>query len=616
MTDSTSRSHNACQQGANCRLAVLSAIATLVFAGLPAGCALRNTVADANRPAPKYAEYEGYYASGPLSVARIFAVDDVLAAQPPFWTAKPYFERAEGETFGMTLPSPRPHRTITFERSPGGDIVAFTLANMDERNDARRFRRLAAEAAPPALLFLQGQPERAARAALADAALSADDLANYGERLLWRYPSRHKDTATFLEIASEAHPGDARVRGLHAYALVAIGRRADALATARAALAIDPSEQNARAIARRLTFDEPSGAGYRKHLPFTLRAAFALPSEAEIADAKAAVAARDLSPQNVALVATHVAKIDGVEFEVRILSHRVHGSIHFGAVFVTRDAGEMPLPVVLDARGVNPTYSPMSIAEGTDVYKALGAARREFVFLVPSFRGNTLIFADKKYVSEGDPSDAWDGATDDAIAFLSAALSVTPEADAKKIAIYGHSRGGSVAVLAGARDDRISLVLNVAGPLDHFVAQDQHVGWASWEVIADAMRDGEIPAPTVDGGQDFDHFLDRVVDQGETLQQVRRRMIASSPVYFLATAPETHSWYGAEDTSVPIANARLLKAEGDRLGWQAPRYTVAVFDGLGHDTDPYEAQRATTDYLKAWGERAMRSVSRPPKEQE
>lgn len=526
----------------------------------------------------------------------------MLYVIPPFWTAKPYFDQAEGETFHMTLPSPAPERRVTFKRSPDGSVGGFTMENMEERSDGKLFLRLN-DPGNPALLFLRRQPQTAARAALANGRIKPDDLAEFGLLLLTRYPARHDDTAAFLEAVSSAYPQHARLRALYGYALVGVDKRERALQISREALALNPDDEVAQEAMRRLSFTEPAeGEGYRKHLPFLLRDAFAPPDAKEVREAKIAIAKRDLNPRAVAQMATHEATLKHAVFDVRIIAHEVRGSTHYGAVFAPKNAHAEPLPVVIDARGVNPTYSPRDVTEGTTTIRALGVAQDRFIFLIPDFRGNTLVFDGQDYVSDGDPSDAWDGATDDAIAFLSAALTVTPEADPENVAIIGYSRGGSVALLAGARDPRIDLVLNIAGPVDHFAAQDQHFGWPSWEVIADSLRDGEIPAPTEEGGQDFDHFLDRVVTGGESLEAVRRRMIGSSPLYFLENLPEAHSWYGAEDHAVPIANPKALAAEMDRLRLRPPKYTLKVFDERGHDTDPYAVQKATVRHLIDWAE--------------
>ena len=97
-------------------------------------------------------------------------------------------------------------------------------------------------------------------------------------------------------------------------------------------------------------------------------------------------------------------------------------------------------------------YFPLDLGEVPYAPRLLDDAQAGFVYVLPSFRGETLLAGGRRYVSEGDRTDGWDGATDDAIAFLSAALAVTPEADPSRVCAFGKSRGGGVALLMGARD--------------------------------------------------------------------------------------------------------------------------------------------------------------------
>ena len=98
----------------------------------------------------------------------------------------------------------------------------------------------------------------------------------------------------------------------------------------------------------------------------------------------------------------------------------------------------------------------------------MGDDASRFVFAVPGLRGETLEVDGEAYVSEGDRTDGWDGATDDTIALLSAVLEAVPEAHPERACVYGKSRGASVALLAAARDPRIDCAVAWAGPADWF----------------------------------------------------------------------------------------------------------------------------------------------------
>lgn len=553
-------------------------------------------------PAPVHAAYVGTYSAGPLATLEIGAVEDLISAVPPFWGSKPYLRRVEGETFAFVLPHPEPDRMLTFERDPGGAVTAVVMAGVDGNHDGATFRRLAPGETTPALLFTDRRPVAAAEAALADPDLALVDVLATVERQFMRHPSRHADTAVFLETLSVAHPGDARIQALLGHARVAAGDRAAARAAFDRAAALDPDNDSAREGLRLLDLAEPApGEGYRKVLPYRLADAFSPPTEAEVAEVRAVWAERDLAARDVEAQHRFALEHAGVMFDVRIVRHRGPAGIHVGAVLVPEGA-EGPLPVVIDARGVDPTYSPLDLADPLNSLVTLGAAAGGFVILAPAYRGNRLLADGRQFAADGDASDAWDGATDDALSFLSAALSMTPQADADRVAILGKSRGGTVALLAGIRDGRISLVLDVVGPVDQFAAQDPHVGWTWAELLATDMAAGEPPTLRDDSGQKFDHFFDR----GEDLAGVRRRMLASSPVHFAGKLPETHAWYGADDTSVPLANPRMLEARLRTLGRLGNGATVTVFPDRGHDTDPYLVGCDIAARLAAWAARRGR----------
>ena len=91
----------------------------------------------------------------------------------------------------------------------------------------------------------------------------------------------------------------------------------------------------------------------------------------------------------------------------------------------------------------------------------------KFIVVIPSFRGQQLIIGYNKYQSDGNVSDAFDGATTDALAFLNVTLKTFSQADESRIAIYGGSRGGTVALLASSRDKRIKRTIVCCDPYRH-----------------------------------------------------------------------------------------------------------------------------------------------------
>ncbi|MGH7784432.1 MAG: alpha/beta hydrolase family protein, partial [Candidatus Binatia bacterium] len=328
-------------------------------------------------------------------------------------------------------------------------------------------------------------------------------------------------------------------------------------------------------------------------VPFPLSAVFEKPTEAEIRSVEADWAARDLRPSNVNEVAKQTIAFRDWTASVRIVSHLVHGSLHYGAIIVPVDATPGCCPIIVDAKGVSPNYFPLTV-ENIESVSMMGDQGRKLIYVVPSFRGETLHIGDKTFTSEGDRRDALDGATDDAIALLNVALKTTPEADAKRICAFGHSRGGTVALLLGIRDRRIKCVVEWSGPTDWFYLMGTE-GWSEQELWAEGIRIHADPMQT--GGQNLERFYSKAIEGRASLADVRHNMIASSPLYFAERLPLSQFHYGLEDPSVPTRNGYALVEEFKRHKVAATRYRVFFYPGEGHDTDRINGPVTSRDFV-------------------
>jgi dipeptidyl aminopeptidase/acylaminoacyl peptidase len=236
-------------------------------------------------------------------------------------------------------------------------------------------------------------------------------------------------------------------------------------------------------------------------------------------------------------------------------------------------------PVILDLKGVSWDFFPL-VLNDIKSPKILGSDQNRFIYIVPSFRGEILKFNNQDFVSEGDRTDSWDGAADDALALLNAALTMTPEADAERVGAYGKSRGGSVALLAGIRNPKIRQVLDWAGPADWFELMATE-GWTQKEIAADALLNKS--APNEDGGQFVERFLLKAVEGKWNLRDVRFKMIADSPIYFVKKLPRWQAHYGIEDEMVPLVNGQALVRKMKINGRPSPDFTAFFHKDSGHD---------------------------------
>jgi hypothetical protein len=329
-------------------------------------------------------------------------------------------------------------------------------------------------------------------------------------------------------------------------------------------------------------------------LSFPLASVFAKPTISEIASVEKDWQSRDLRPSGVEEELQSVVTIADRKFNIRIVSHLVHGKRHYGAIILPPNATRGCCPVIIEAKGVSPTYFPLEL-ENLSAPRMMDDLAYDFIYVVPTYRGEVLNLNGKTYTSEGDRTDALDGATDDTIALLNVALETTPEiARPSKICAFGRSRGGTVAMLTGIRDKRIDCVVNWSGPTDWFYAMGTE-GWTEQELWSEALRTKANTQQT--GGQNVERFLKRAVDGEAGLEDVRHRMIASSPLYFAQRLPRSQHHYGLEDPSVPVRNARQLIAQLRRHRVPASRYEAFIYPGQGHDTDRLVAPIKSREFI-------------------
>lgn len=303
---------------------------------------------------------------------------------------------------------------------------------------------------------------------------------------------------------------------------------------------------------------------------------------------------RDLAPRDVQILLRHPVDLDGVSAEARIVGHTVHGQHHLGVVIVPEGAAPDELPVVVEAKGVSASFFPLTVPDGLTSPRLLDESRDRVVYVAPGYRGESIVIGTDTLTSEGDRSDAWDGATDDAIALLGAALDVTPEADTSRICVFGRSRGGTVALLTGIRERRVDCVVSWAAPTDWFSGMDIG-GWTQRELVEDGLRHRAVPGET--GGQFINYFLSPAIAGRRGFADTRLHLIASSPLYFAERLPLAQVHWGLEDAIVPPVNGQALVTRHERAGGLKQCLDAQFHPEAGHDQDRQLAPRLSREFL-------------------
>lgn len=281
---------------------------------------------------------------------------------------------------------------------------------------------------------------------------------------------------------------------------------------------------------------------------------FAPPTTAEIDAVERGWAQRNLVPQDITIVETQSVT---PKLSAYIISFQLGVIKEYAAVLIPLTAER--LPILFYAGGFGMDEEPVS-----SVKVKLPEADLPFMYVVPAMRGQYVSLEVsgkllKSPLSGGSRFDAFDGATDDVIACLNAVGSLFQQADTGRAMIRGGSRGGTVALLAGIRDQRFKRVAPVAFNSD-FVA-----------LTAQLYNDPTYKA----------QFLDSLFSGASTITRTRQLIIASSPFYFSKRIPKAQLHAAQNDRITPASQAELLLNEMKQQG-VGDRATLFIYPNRDH----------------------------------
>ncbi|MBC7890915.1 MAG: hypothetical protein H7Y12_01765, partial [Sphingobacteriaceae bacterium] len=190
---------------------------------------------------------------------------------------------------------------------------------------------------------------------------------------------------------------------------------------------------------------------------------FAPPTQVELDRVQANWAKRDLAVQGYREERKII--LNNQQTELRIVSFLVSGQREYGALFIPNSTKPLPVRPFINGFDINNTVNPVSVVSDSMSAGTLS------ILAIPALRGQSLALTvnGTEYTtptSGGEHGEAFDGATDDAIAFLNLISATLPVADMARISVRGGSRGGTVALLLAERDKRVKGAIGVACPTD------------------------------------------------------------------------------------------------------------------------------------------------------
>jgi acetyl esterase/lipase len=312
---------------------------------------------------------------------------------------------------------------------------------------------------------------------------------------------------------------------------------------------------------------------------------FQPPTVAEIAAVRADWATRQPVVAGYQLDASNV-NADGIRFDV--VSHVVDGQRHYGAVRYPRNyTPGQPYGTLVVCHG---GLVGLSAEESANFIVSLPGicVDENYFLLMPSFRGEQLVtqFAGT-FLSGGNPSWA-DRDVDDTASLLSAVQQNIPDMDHSRVAAWGISRGGAVAMLLAARDDRIRRVVDIFGFTDFSLPSVQ----SQLDLI---LNQGNQPAGI--GRVAYESFVLGWLNGSLTLEEARLAWLRRSPCYFADTLPPIQAHHGLQDTQVDPSHTQVLLGALSALGLGSPdvegffypngQHGINSLQGLGDRVEPY-----------------------------
>ncbi len=341
----------------------------------------------------------------------------------------------------------------------------------------------------------------------------------------------------------------------------------DGRATAFWTLGSDPGDQTLNVAAGEAI---ASVVAVALDLEAELDTLFEPATQAEIDAISADWAGRDVSVAGVQVELSEEILLVGAPANLRIVSHVVTGHRHYGAIVVPAGASEESLHMLTFLHGGD---GGVSVADLQFVSLALGELRDSFVYVLPSFRSEPLRHDSLAWVSEG-MSSHWDYDVDDAMALVNVAFETTPAAKPGVYSIIGGSRGAGVALLAGARDERIERLVAFFGPTDFFD-----------EWLREIVREAALRLPRrLPGVAHLDSTVVQPFIRGEVPRdEARLELVRRSSVLYAAGLPAVQLHHGTIDQTVSVSQAESLIAVMEALGRGPPDFEAYIYEGGGHD---------------------------------
>lgn len=285
---------------------------------------------------------------------------------------------------------------------------------------------------------------------------------------------------------------------------------------------------------------------------------FSQPTQEELLTVEEAWASRNLNPTTYTIEEEIPIGTGGTV--LKMISFKLDGYKEYGALLIPDTDTLVPVRMALSGFTINPenTIATSLALSGGEEF------RIPYIYAIPAFRGQDLHItlngvSYSSPISEGNKCNAFDRATDDAIALLNIVENTEAQADMNKVSVQGGSRGGTVAMLMGERDDRVKKIIGIAAPTNMLDLTSKNQNDAIY----------------------ICQFLQEFVNGTITIDEARQDMIASSPLFFAEKLPSTQLHLGENDRIVPPDQGAQLIQQIDALSLDID-FQLFVYENRNH----------------------------------
>jgi hypothetical protein len=286
---------------------------------------------------------------------------------------------------------------------------------------------------------------------------------------------------------------------------------------------------------------------------------FKAPTLNELGDIVKDWKSKDFTPKQVQIV--HAERQPNGD-SIKVISHYVSGRKHYGIIRIPAGITTKKAPILLALQGGG---ADIDVLESASLRKISSRMCRDvldkFITIAPSFRGDIARGKDFCFRSEGYTGDVWLGAAEDAVSFLEVVKVMYSKSDSTKVLAMGVSRGATVALIIGALTEK----------LDYIISISTHANFNNIGVFRKELVGGDYP---------------RIFFTPKTTpENIRKRLIASSPYYFAERLPNFEIHQGTEDNKTTVFHARLLEKRLREIGRNDSTFKIYYYKGKGHAYD-------------------------------